>query len=92
MSVYVVCKTSVEIARADCTASLRKCTKKLKQNKSKKCVTKMPHYFSTRLEFYKLSYLDDRRTQDHQKLSSFSAHGKPNLKKKKTSLFAVELI
>ena len=51
----------------------------------------MPHYFSTRLEFYKLSYLDDRRTQDPQKLSSFSRHGKPNLEKK-TSLFAVELI
>ena len=56
--------------------------KKIKQNKSKKCVTKMPHYFSTRLEFYKLSYLDDRRTQAPPKLSSFSAHGKPNLKKK----------
>ena len=82
MSVYVVCKTSVGIARADCTASLQKCTKKLKQNKSKKCATKMPHYFSTRLEFCKLSYLDDRRTQDPQKLSRFSAHGKPNLKKK----------
>ena len=51
----------------------------------------MTHYFSTRLEFYKLSYLDDRRTQDPQKWSSFSTHGKPNLKKK-TSPFAVELI
>ena len=35
MSVYVVCKTSVGIVRADCIASLQKCTKKTKNARQK---------------------------------------------------------